>query len=43
MALSVNLPANQPTMRAFAEKRLLQELEALQLVGLGGFAAGSSC
>lgn len=32
VALSVNLPANQPLMRAFAEKRLLQELQALQLV-----------
>ncbi|KAL4450043.1 hypothetical protein ABPG77_010712 [Micractinium sp. CCAP 211/92] len=31
VALSVNLPANQPLMRAFAEKRLLQELQTLQL------------
>lgn len=32
VALSVNLPANQPEMRAFAERRLLQELEQLELV-----------
>ncbi|KAL4452358.1 hypothetical protein ABPG75_008020 [Micractinium tetrahymenae] len=32
VALSVNLPASQPLMRAFAEKRLLQELQTLQLV-----------
>lgn len=34
VALSVNLPGNQPLMRAFAEKRLLQELQQLQLVSL---------
>jgi hypothetical protein len=32
VALSVNLPAGQPLMRAFAEKRLMQELQQLQLV-----------
>lgn len=32
VALSVNLPAGEPLMRAWAEKRLLQELQALQLV-----------
>lgn len=32
VALSVNLPANQPLMRAFVEKRLLQELQQLDLV-----------
>ncbi|PSC72300.1 phosphoglycolate phosphatase [Micractinium conductrix] len=36
VALSVNLPANQPLMRAFAEKRLLQELRQLQLVQQAG-------
>lgn len=41
MALSVNLPANEPLLRAFAEKRLLQELAQLQLVsGVGGREAG---
>jgi hypothetical protein len=34
VALSVNLPAGQPLMRAFAEKRLMQELQQLQLVSL---------
>lgn len=32
VALSVNLPSGEPLMRAWAEKRLLQELQALQLV-----------
>jgi hypothetical protein len=32
VALSVNLPANHPEMRAFAERRLLQELRQLDLV-----------
>lgn len=34
VALSVNLPSGEPLMRAWAEKRLLQELQALQLVRL---------
>ena len=34
MALSVNLPSGEPLMRAWAEKRLLQERQALQLVRL---------
>lgn len=37
VALSVNLPAGEPLMRAWAEKRLLQELQALQLVRRGLF------
>ena len=40
VALSVNLPANQPLMRAFVEKRLLQELQQLDLV-TGEVAAAS--
>ncbi len=36
MALSINLPSGEPLMRAWAEKRLLQELQALQLVRARG-------
>ena len=38
VALSVNLPSGEPLMRAWAEKRLLQELQALQLVRRGAVA-----
>lgn len=44
VALSVNLPPNEPTMRAFAEKRLMQELQELQLVrGPANAAFASLC
>ena len=44
VALSVNLPAGQPLMRAFAEKRLMQELQQLHLVSPPAcLRAGGAC
>ena len=45
VALSLNLPPDQHEMRLFAEKRLLQELQQLQLVraciAAGGWSAAA--